>query len=322
MNTKITVIIPVYNAGKYLRKCLDSIVMGQYSDWECILVDDGSKDDSLSICEEYANKDSRFRVFHQINAGASAARNVGLDNAKGEYITFIDADDWVSSNYLFAVEKCDSDLILLETKHVNKEGEIIRYFYIEPHISSCREDFVSIVSQNMTHPLMRMMTAKIVRRSCISNIRFNREMKVGEDTLFWYDVLCNCSGIGTLQGYTYFWRDNGGDVIKYSLSSSVAAEHASKIYRSYRRSGFVCDDVELFVINFFFMLAGGRGNGIAYFRPWFKNADVKRMNDYLLKNCPEKLSEEYKLYMRPIPIQYFLRLKHRIGGFLRSHNLR
>ena len=129
MNTKITVIIPVYNAGKYLRKCLDSIVMGQYSDWECILVDDGSKDDSLSICEEYANKDSRFRVFHQINAGASAARNVGLDNAKGEYITFIDADDWVSSNYLFAVEKCDSDLILLETKHVNKEGEIIRYFY-------------------------------------------------------------------------------------------------------------------------------------------------------------------------------------------------
>ena len=316
-NLKISVIIPVYNAEKYLRECLNSILMGQYSDWECILVDDGSEDGSLSICKEYVTKDKRFKYFHQKNAGASAARNVGLDNAKGEYITFIDADDWVSSNYLFAVDKCDSDLILLETKHVNNEGRIIRYFSIEPQVSSCREDFVSIVSQNMTHPLMRMMTAKIVRRSCISNIRFNVEMKVGEDTLFWYDVLCNCNGIGTLQGYTYFWRDNGGDVTKYPLTPSVAAEHASKMYQSYRRSGFACDDVELFIINFFFMLAGGRGNGIAYFRRWFVHPDVKRMNTFLLRNYPDKLSDYYRFYMKPVYIQYFLSWKYCISCFIR-----
>ena len=92
---KISIIVPVYKVEQYLRRCLDSIVAQTFTDWECILIDDGSPDNSGRICDEYAEKDKRFRVFHQENVGVSAARNKGLDEARGEWIGFVDSDDWI-----------------------------------------------------------------------------------------------------------------------------------------------------------------------------------------------------------------------------------
>lgn len=84
----VSVVIPVYNTEKYIRKCLDSVILQTFSDWECIVVDDGSTDDSGSICDEYARQDSRFQVIHKQNGGVSTARNVGIDLAKGKYLLF------------------------------------------------------------------------------------------------------------------------------------------------------------------------------------------------------------------------------------------
>lgn len=95
---KISIIIPVYKVEKYLNRCLDSIIAQTFTDWECILIDDGSPDNSGKICDEYAANDDRFVVIHQENAGVSAARNVGLDVAKGEWIGFVDSDDWIERN--------------------------------------------------------------------------------------------------------------------------------------------------------------------------------------------------------------------------------
>ncbi len=92
---KISIIVPVYNMEMYLRECLDSIKAQTFSDWECILVDDGSSDSSPAICDEYANRDNRFMVIHKENGGLSSARNVGLKVAKGFYIGFVDSDDWI-----------------------------------------------------------------------------------------------------------------------------------------------------------------------------------------------------------------------------------
>ncbi len=92
-----SIIVPVYNVEKYLRECLDSISLLKTVTWETILVDDGSTDTSGQICDEYAKQDSRFRVIHQKNAGVSAARNAGLDAAKGEWIWFVDSDDIVDT---------------------------------------------------------------------------------------------------------------------------------------------------------------------------------------------------------------------------------
>lgn len=85
----ISIIIPIYNTEKYLWRCLDSIVAQTYKDFECIMVDDGSTDNSGKICDEYAVKDNRFKAYHKQNGGTSSARNVGLDNTKGEYIVFV-----------------------------------------------------------------------------------------------------------------------------------------------------------------------------------------------------------------------------------------
>ena len=92
-NPKISVIVPVYNVEQYLRRCIDSILAQTFTDFELLLIDDGSKDSSGEICEEYAGKDARIRVFHRQNGGVSTARNLGIDKAKGEWITFSDSVD-------------------------------------------------------------------------------------------------------------------------------------------------------------------------------------------------------------------------------------
>ena len=93
---EISVIVPVYNTEKYLDRCIRSIIDQTFSDFELILVDDGSKDNSGFICDEWEKKDSRIKVIHQKNAGAGAARNAGLAIAKGNYINFVDSDDWIT----------------------------------------------------------------------------------------------------------------------------------------------------------------------------------------------------------------------------------
>ena len=95
MHPKISVIVPVYKAEKYLHRCVDSILAQSYTDFELLLIDDGSPDNSGAICDEYAIKDSRVRVFHKQNGGASSARNKGLDHANGEWVSFVDSDDWI-----------------------------------------------------------------------------------------------------------------------------------------------------------------------------------------------------------------------------------
>ena len=95
----ISIIVPVYNVEKYIKRCVDSVISQSYLDWELVLVDDGSTDDSGKICEEYAKKDSRIRCFHKSNGGQASARNLGLENANGEYISFLDSDDWLAESF-------------------------------------------------------------------------------------------------------------------------------------------------------------------------------------------------------------------------------
>lgn len=99
MLTLISIIVPVYNVELYLDKCIQSILAQSYPNFELLLIDDGSSDGSKEICDKYAKLDSRIRVFHRINGGVSSARNAGLEKAKGDWIAFIDADDWVFPNF-------------------------------------------------------------------------------------------------------------------------------------------------------------------------------------------------------------------------------
>ena len=99
-NPKISLIVPVYNVEKYLNRCVDSILSQDFTDFEILLIDDGSMDKSGKICDEYAKIDTRVRVFHKVNGGVSSARNLGLDYAKGQWIGFCDSDDYVKKDFL------------------------------------------------------------------------------------------------------------------------------------------------------------------------------------------------------------------------------
>ncbi|MDE6697450.1 MAG: glycosyltransferase [Muribaculaceae bacterium] len=136
---KLSIIVPVYNMEKYLRQCLDSIKDQTFKDWECILVDDGSKDSSPEICDEYASKDPRFKVIHKINGGLSSARNAGLKECKGDLIGFVDSDDWIEPQmyqilYNLIVDY-DADLALIgfikefkgkhSTKHLTNKTKVL-----------------------------------------------------------------------------------------------------------------------------------------------------------------------------------------------------
>lgn len=111
-NSLISVIIPVYNVEKYLRRCIYSILTQTFTDFELLLVDDGSTDSSRAICDEYARKDSRVRVFHKENGGPSSTRNVGIDNSKGNFLFFCDSDDYLNSNHLQNyADHLDADIV-------------------------------------------------------------------------------------------------------------------------------------------------------------------------------------------------------------------
>lgn len=125
---KISIIVPVYNTEKYLHKCVDSILAQTFPDFEILLVNDGSTDSSRQICESYANKDSRIKVFNKENEGVSSARNVGIENAKGEWITFVDSDDWINERTLEVAIKqamCnDADICCYDFRVIDKDKEV------------------------------------------------------------------------------------------------------------------------------------------------------------------------------------------------------
>lgn len=118
MKPLISIIVPVYNVEKYLSRCIDSILSQTFFDFEILLIDDGSTDGSPIICDKYANKDSRVRVFHKKNGGVSSARNMGLEYALGEWITFVDSDDWIDNNmYTLLYEETissNADIVLCD----------------------------------------------------------------------------------------------------------------------------------------------------------------------------------------------------------------
>lgn len=208
---KISIIVPVYKVEKYLRRCLDSIVNQTFTDWECILVDDGSPDNSGKICDEYAEKDRRFRVFHQVNTGVSAARNKGLDEARGEWISFVDSDDWIEDNALESLTEKMSDyhLIIGGIMHVQGSSTIEQRFTSQ-NINLTFFINLLFVSSNygyLGYLFPKLYDSKIIQRN---NLRFNEKIYYNEDRLFLLQYVLNCKKIFFEDKilYNYFMRDD------------------------------------------------------------------------------------------------------------------
>lgn len=127
----VTIIVPVYNVDKYLKRCIDSILCQTFCDWKLLLIDDGSTDKSASICDEYVKLDTRIKVVHKKNEGVSTARNLGIKLAKGKYITFIDSDDWIEKDFLEIIvsEKEKMNVPILVTGFVVEYNNKKKYIF-------------------------------------------------------------------------------------------------------------------------------------------------------------------------------------------------
>ena len=187
---KLTVIIPVYNKIRYLSGLLEQVIGQTFRDFECLLIDDGSTDGSGAVCDEFAAKDPRFRVFHIPNGGVSHARNVGLDAARGEYITFIDSDDGVRPGYLEnlvqCMEKSRADLVISGYEKVDADGLVLDTVIPESaglfSFSGLLPDFARVQLQT---GLYGCCVAKLFPRSLVRNIRFDEGLRLAEDFDFY-----------------------------------------------------------------------------------------------------------------------------------------
>lgn len=193
MNPQISVIVPVYKAEKYLHRCVDSILAQTFTDFEVLLIDDGSPDRSGEICDEYAKKDSRVRVFHKENGGVSSARNMGLDNAVSNWITFVDSDDWLDCSTLFICSQYlqDYDIIRFSATFIfDKLGKIKK---IQKHKEYITKKSYVYDLLNRSVPLIGA-AGGLYRKDKIDefNIRFINDISNGEDWFFVceYTILC------------------------------------------------------------------------------------------------------------------------------------
>ncbi len=213
-----SVIIPVYNVEKYLRECIDSILSQSFDDYEIILVNDGSTDSSPAICDEYVKKDSRVKVIHKENGGASVARNIGTDIAIGKYILYLDSDDYISDKEFFAElykkAEAGNDVIIYKFK---------KYFEDEKRFGKCQYAFPEFEQQKTlaekTNYLVKTDSfycagwSKAIRSEIIknNNIRF-LEGIVGEDQEWYYRVLEHVKTIGGIDKDFIVYRQHANSV--------------------------------------------------------------------------------------------------------------
>lgn len=222
-NHKISLIVPVYNVENSLHKCLDSILSQTFTDWECILIDDGSTDNSSNICEAYKTKDERFLVIHKQNDGVSSARNEGIKNANGEWLAFIDSDDYVLPSYLSLLLKgTDSDFSLCGFK--SAEG----IDFTPSGSNSFKEALYSKY-------LLCTPWAKLFKRDIIvkNNLFFDKQLRLGEDSIFCYQYLLFCKSIHVVASNAYFYTGIWGGQGKYELSKEEVDYLDRKIIESF-----------------------------------------------------------------------------------------
>ena len=227
---ELSVIVPVYNAEKYLEKCINSIINQTYRDFEVLLINDGSTDSSGSICDKFSEADDRIRVLHTKNKGVSSARNKGLNEATGQWVTFVDSDDWLELNTfqwaMNIIENNDTDLLgwnhytsyqdkqsiskMIQPKWIKKEGKEL--YILQLDIMYPNYD---LITNNINVGNIRSCWGKLFNRKIIeeNNIEFSEELVIAEDALFCMEYLNHINKAVIANEYLYHYRllDNSAD---------------------------------------------------------------------------------------------------------------
>ena len=206
MDEIISIIVPIYNAEKFLASCIDSILSQTFKNFELLLIDDGSQDSSLSICQRYQQNDNRITVFHKSNEGVTAARKYGVEKAKGEYICFVDADDIIPKN----------SLALLYKEHDNADMIIGNFIEVMPHCSKKNKLYtpqvgrlngIDYIGLQLENKLYHAPWGKIIRRDCFNDDIFTtpRDIFRGEDLIMNIKLGLNIEDIKIVNTIVYHY---------------------------------------------------------------------------------------------------------------------
>lgn len=299
MESKISIIVPVYNVEKYLSRCLESIIHQTYENLQIILVDDGSTDKSGDICDTYAKFDKRIEVIHQPNQGAGAAKNAGLDAACGDYIMLMDSDDYIESNM------CDKMLIAMNEHNVDIVQCLFKRIYINKEYSTrfCFESDKPVRSLSNKRFLFEMVYDwkytvfwnKLFKASLIDqNIRFPVGRKI-DDEYFTYKLVCNAKRVVNLNDMFYNYRMRNSSVMNESSQSKLIYDRIDSFIERYeniskkypRLKKYYYDKLVETLIYYksYFSLEGNRLNELCEKYPERKNSYLSaKILRYKLKN--------------------------------------
>ena len=270
---KISIIIAVYNIENYIRKCLDSVISLDGDDIEILIVDDGSSDNSLKICKEYQKKDKRIRIIHQENKGLSSSRNVGIDNAKGEYIWFIDGDDYLEENYYKLINKYldKYDIICFDYNEVKNNNK--RYIHDNKNYYSNDEKYILSFC---------VVWNKIIKRTILEDISFPEGYRCNDIYVIPTLIMKTKKIMFTSDSiYNYVYHDKSLSNSKRDMLNDhlYALSHIEKVF-----NGKYSTELETLYINnlLFYYLVDEVNNGQSH--------DYKKINK-IIKN---KYSKYYK----------------------------
>ena len=247
-NIKVSIIVPIFNCEKYLEKCLKSIMKQTYHEFELILIDDGSTDESNIICDGYEKKDERIKVIHKKNGGVSSARNVGLDNATGDCIVFIDSDDTIDEKYIEIMVNniADADMSVCGYYEINSDGDIIQSSVDGNRrvINLESKKFIEALFDG-TYMYQGYLWNKMFIKSIIGNLRFDEKIYYNEDRLFVLEYLLKCKNISYNNYPLYFYLSNdegamGINKKGFSLKTMTEYRSYEKMIKLLKKNHYSC----------------------------------------------------------------------------------
>ena len=238
MNPMVSIIVPVYNAEKSIRRCVDSILNQEYTDFELLLMDDGSKDSSGSICDEYAQNDPRVKVIHKENSGVSDTRNQALDLACGKYLQFLDSDDWITPNatklFVEAAEEHQCDLVIADFYRVVGE-RVSHKGDIEQEGIMTLEEFASLMLENPADFYYGVLWNKLFRREIVEqhHLRMDSSISWCEDFMFNLEYMRHAKLFYALQVPIYYYVKTKGSLVSQGMSVTKTIKMKLMVFEYY-----------------------------------------------------------------------------------------
>lgn len=237
-NPTVSIIVPVYNAAETLRRCVDSVLKQDYTDFELLLVDDGSRDGSGAICDAYAARDPRVRVIHKENAGVSAARNDALDQVQGTFLQFLDSDDWLTPDatkqLVRSAQACGCDLVIADFYRVSGDRVAHKGEIDEEGVLS-REEFAAYMMENPADYYYGVLWNKLYRREIVEahHLRMDADLRWCEDFLFNLEYILHSETFFALRAPIYYYVKTKGSLVSQSMNLPNVIRMKLRVFEYY-----------------------------------------------------------------------------------------